>query len=94
MAAKTRPAVVLSVPTDDVDRALVTLVPHTTALRHSRFEAVVPAGFLRPGAFDAQGIVTVPTIRLVRPLGVLSAAQLEPIEKAVLGWLGLVPTER
>ncbi len=88
MAAKVRPALILSVPTDDVDRSLVTLVPHTTALRQSRFEAVVPASFLKPGAFDAQGIVTVPTIRLIRPLGALSGGQLEPIEKAVLRWLG------
>ena len=28
LAAKVRPAVVLSVPAEDVDRALVTLVPH------------------------------------------------------------------
>ena len=88
LAAKVRPALVLSVQTDDVDRSLVTFVPHTTALRHSRFEAVVPVSFLRAGAFDAQGIVTVPTIRLVRHLGVLSREQLEPVEKAVLHWLG------
>ena len=88
MAAKVRPALVLSVPTEDVDRSLVTLVPHTTALRQSRFEAVVPAPYLKPGAFDAQGIVTVPTVRLIRPLGVLSGGQLEPVEKGVLRWLG------
>jgi mRNA interferase MazF len=88
MAAKVRPALVLSVPPEEVDRSLVTLVPHTTALRQSRFEAVVPALFLKAGAFDAQGIVTVPTIRLIRPLGALSRGQLEPVEEAVLHWLG------
>ena len=88
MAAKVRPALVLSIPAHEVDRALVTLVPHTTALRQSRFEAIVPASFLKAGAFDAQGIVTVPTIRLIRPLGTLSLGQLEPVEKAVLHWLG------
>ena len=88
LAAKVRPALVLSVPVEDTDRSLVTLVPHTTALRQSRFEAVVPVPFLKPGAFDAQGIVTVPTIRLIRPLGALSGSQLEPVEKAVLRWLG------
>ena len=31
MAAKVRPALVISVAADDVDRALVTLVPHTTS---------------------------------------------------------------
>jgi mRNA interferase MazF len=39
MAAKVRPAVVVSVPADDTDRALVTIVPHTTSPRQSRFEA-------------------------------------------------------
>lgn len=38
MAAKVRPALVVSVPADDADRALVTIVPHTTSLRASRFE--------------------------------------------------------
>src|SRR6266851_1073650 len=41
MAAKVRPAVVISVPADDTDRALVTLVPHTTSPRQSRFEVSV-----------------------------------------------------
>ena len=39
MAAKVRPAVVISVPADDSDRALVTLVPHTTSPRSSRSSA-------------------------------------------------------
>ena len=39
LAAKVRPALVVSVPPGDVDRALVTIVPHTTSLRNSRFEA-------------------------------------------------------
>ena len=38
MAAKVRPALVVSVPADDADRALVTIVPHTTSPRASRFE--------------------------------------------------------
>ena len=89
LAAKVRPCLVLSVPAEDSDRAIVTLVPHTTSTRGSRFEAAVPARFLRPGAFDAQGIVTVPLVRLVRRLGTLSAEQLKVIETAVLAWLGL-----
>jgi len=41
MAAKVRPAAVMSIPAADVDRALVTIVPHTTSARGSRFEAAV-----------------------------------------------------
>jgi mRNA interferase MazF len=39
MAAKVRPALVISVPAEDADRALVTIVPHATSSRQSRFEA-------------------------------------------------------
>ncbi len=39
LAAKVRPALVISVPYQDPERSLVTLVPHTTAVRQSRFEA-------------------------------------------------------
>ena len=41
MAAKVRPALAVSVPAEDMDRALVTLVPHTTSQRQSRFEVSV-----------------------------------------------------
>jgi mRNA interferase MazF len=89
LAAKVRPCLVLSVPVEDSDRAIVTLVPHTTSVRGSRFEAEVPVRFLRPGAFDAQGIVTVPFARLVRRLGALSAEQIKTVEAVVRSWLGL-----
>lgn len=89
MAAKVRPGVVMSVPLQDPDRALVTVVPHTTTLRGTRFEMQVPVRFLKPGAFDAQGIVTVPTVRLVRHLGTLSAQHLEQVAAGVRLWLGL-----
>jgi len=93
LAAKVRPAVVLSVPAEDVDRALVTLVPHTTSLRSSRFEVALPVHFLRPGAFNAQSLVTVPPVKLLRPLGKLSPAQLALVESAVVAWLGLPSSE-
>lgn len=38
MVAKTRPALLLSVPYNDTERAVVTFVPRTTALRGTRFE--------------------------------------------------------
>ena len=69
MAAKTRPCLILSVPIGDADRALATLVPHTTSTRGSRFEVSINLGFLRPGAFDAQNLVTIPTAKLLRRLG-------------------------
>ena len=57
MAAKVRPALVISVPAEDADRALVTLVPHTTSPRQSRFEAAVPVPFLaRVAHYELRGL--------------------------------------
>ena len=76
LAAKVRPALVLSVPADDIDRALATLVPHTTSIRGTRFEASVSVPFLRAGVFDAQNLITIPHAKLIRTLGKLGGAQL------------------
>lgn len=43
MAAKVRPALVVIIPANDLDGALVTLVPHTTSPRESRFDVSVTA---------------------------------------------------
>jgi mRNA interferase MazF len=89
MTAKVRPALVLSVPAETTDRALATLVPHTTSTRGSRFEAAVTVPFLRSGAFDAQTLVTIPHAKLIRVLGRLRTEQLALVETAVRAWLGL-----
>ena len=89
MTAKVRPCLVLSVPTVGDDRSIVTLVPHTTSVRGSRFEIAVAVRFLKPGAFDAQGLVTVPIAWLVRKVGSLNVAQMQPIEVVVCSWLGI-----
>jgi mRNA interferase MazF len=89
LAAKVRPCVVLSVPTTDTERSLVTLVPHTTSVRGSRFEAALPVRFLKPGAFDAQSLVTVPLVRLVLRLGALPQEDASRVEAVVLSWLGM-----
>jgi mRNA interferase MazF len=89
LAAKVRPAVVMSIPAADIDRALVTLVPHTTSARGSRFEATISVPFLRAGVFDAQNLVTIPHAKLIRNLGKLSPAQLAVVERVVALWLGL-----
>jgi mRNA interferase MazF len=68
--------------------AHVTLLPHTTSLRGSRFEVPTKLPFLKPGGFDAQGLVTVPFVRL-RPLGQLRGQDLKVVERAVCAWLGI-----
>jgi mRNA interferase MazF len=89
MAAKVRPCLVLSVLSELNDRALITLVPHTTSVRGTRFEIALPKRFLKEGAFDAQGLVTVAPPRLVRKLGELQPAELQLVEEVVRRWLGL-----
>jgi len=89
MAAKVRPCLVLSVPTDPQDRVLVTVVVHTTSVQGTRFEVAVQAPFLKPGVFDAQQVLTVPHVKLVRKLGDLTADQLALVEEVVRRWLGL-----
>src|SRR6476620_9268655 len=89
MAAKVRPCAVVSVGVGDEDRALVTLIPHTTSVRHTQFEAAVPVSFLKAGAFDAQGLVTVPLPYAIRPLGQLANDQMRLVEQIVCRWLGL-----
>lgn len=81
----------MSVPASDVDRALVTLIPHTTSPRNSRFEVTMAVSFLRTGVFDAQNLVTIPHAKLLRRIGRLSETQLASVERAVLLWLGLRP---
>ena len=66
--AKTRPCLVFSIPAEDTDRALATLVPHTTSVRGSRFEVEIKTRYLRDGAFDAQNLVTIPHAKLIRKL--------------------------
>lgn len=89
LAAKIRPCLILSIPPTAADRALVTLVPHTTALRGSNHEVSISLRFLKLGAFDAQGLVTVPTAYLIRRLGTLSVTQIKLIETAICNWLGI-----
>jgi mRNA interferase MazF len=89
LAAKVRPCLVLSVATSDTDRSLVTLVPHTTSVRSSRFEVAIPVKFLKAGAFDAQSLVTVPLARLIRRVGILSASQVAEVGAGVRSWLGM-----
>jgi len=89
MAAKVRPCVVVSTKIGDEDRAVVTVVPHTTSTRGTPFEVAVRTHFLKPGAFDTQGIVTVPVSRAIRHLSSLTDEQMRDVERAICRWLGL-----
>jgi len=79
----------LSVEPTLQDRALVSIVAHTTAVRGSRFEVAVSVKFLKAGAFDAQNLITMPRVKLIRKLGALTPDQLVLVEDAVRTWIGL-----
>ena len=88
MEGKVRPALVVSAAYGDLDRALVTIIPHTTSMRGSRFEISVKTPFLKPGAFLVQNVATYPNVRAIRKLGTLSQAQFDEVFSGLLHWLG------
>ena len=89
MAAKVRPRLVISIPARVKDRALGTVVTHTTSTRGSRFEIPIRTRFLDTGVFDAQSLVTVSEAKFLRKLGNLQPEQLSVVEDAVRQWLKL-----
>jgi len=89
MAAKVRPVLVVSVAHGDEDRALISIVPHTTQLRGSAFEISVPAPFLQRGAFLVQGKTTHPKAWAIRKLGVLTQEQMATVMVGLSNWLGI-----
>jgi mRNA interferase MazF len=89
LAAKIRPCLLLGVPSADKDRAVITVIPHTTSVRGTRFEVTISTRLLKSGAFDAQGIVTISAIRLMRQLGTLCQQELHNVIHGVCLWLGI-----
>jgi len=89
MAAKVRPAVLLTgePAADELD--LVTVVLHTTALRGNRWELNIPKAFLKPGVFHLQQVQTISTVKLERRLGALTAEEMDRVRDAVRNRLGI-----
>ncbi len=89
MVAKVRPCLLLTdYPADD-ELALVTVLPHTTALRGNRWELALPKPFLKPGAFHLQQVQSVSVARLERRLGVLTGEEWTAVQNRLAEYLGL-----
>jgi mRNA interferase MazF len=83
MAAKVRPALLLTGNPADAELDLVTVLLHTTSLRGNRWELSIPKPFLKPGAFHLQQVQSVPTVRLERRLGVLNETEMNQVLDAL-----------
>ncbi len=86
---KVRPALVMSIPSSDNDRALIGVVPPTTSLRGSQFAVPLPRRFLEVGAFMVHGLQPMPPKNFLRRLGALPQSQLAVVEDALLHWQGI-----
>ena len=83
MAAKVRPALLLTGEPAPDELDLVTVLLHTTSLRGNRWELNIPKPFLKPGVFHLQQVQTVSTIKLERRLGILTAEEMNRVRNAL-----------
>lgn len=89
MVAKVRPCLLLTDYPDDDELALVTVLPHTTALRGNRWELSIPKPFLKPGAFHLQQVQSVSVARLERRLGALTDDEWAKVREYLADYFGL-----
>jgi mRNA interferase MazF len=90
LAAKVRPALILSdYPADD-ELALLVVIPHTTAVRGNRWELEVPKPFLKkPGIFHLQQIQPISLARFEARLGVLTPDEFKRVKQKLSQLLNL-----
>ena len=89
LAAKVRPCLLLTGWPADNELALITVLAHTRSLHGNPWEHSVPKSFLDQGAFHLQQINSVPTIRLERKLGELTAPEMVVIDQRLRQRLNL-----
>jgi len=89
IAAKVRPAVLLTGEPAANELDLVTVALHTTALRGNRWELNIPKPFLKAGAFHLQQVQAISTVKLERRLGALTAEEMDRVRNALRNRLGL-----
>ncbi|OHE76360.1 MAG: hypothetical protein A2107_02615 [Verrucomicrobia bacterium GWF2_62_7] len=79
LAAKVRPALILTGEPADNELDLVTVILHTTAVRGNSWELNVPKPFLKHGAFHLQQVQSVSAAKLERRLGSLTDAEMQHV---------------
>jgi mRNA interferase MazF len=83
MAAKVRPALLLTGEPGADELDLVTVLLHTTALRRNRWELAIDKSFLKAGAFHLQQVQSISTVKLERRLGVLNGEEMSCVRAAL-----------
>ena len=89
MAAKVRPALLLTGEPAPDELDLITVLLHTTALRGNRWELNIAKPFLKPGAFHLQQVQTLSTAKLERRLGLLTPDEMSRVHNALANRLGI-----
>ena len=89
MAAKVRPALIISDYPGDDELALLIVIPHTTALRGNRWELALPKPFLKPGAFHLQQIQPISLARFDARLGELTPEEFKLVKDTLIRLLNL-----
>ncbi len=89
IAAKVRPALLLTSEPHLNELDLFTVLLHTTSVRGNPWELVVPKPFLKPGAFHLQQVQTISGAKLIRKLGFLLPPEMARVEQALKDRLGL-----
>ena len=91
MAAKIRPAVVVSIPRADSRRNMSVVVPLTTEMRGGETEIAFPKPrwLLDPCAMNLIGIGGVDNAKIVRLLGRMPAATMDAVSEGLVRMLGL-----
>jgi mRNA interferase MazF len=89
MAAKVRPALIVSDFPRDEELALLVVVPHTTSVRGTRWEISFSKAFLKPGVFHLQQIQPISLSRFDFKLGELSPLEFRSVKEALIRQLNL-----
>ena len=91
LAAKVRPALILSDYPADNELALLVVIPHTTSVRGNRWELSIPKQFLKPGAFHLQQVQPISLSRFDARLGALTPEEFKRVKDTLVRLLNLVP---
>jgi mRNA interferase MazF len=89
IAGKVRQCLLLTDYPHDEDLALVTVIPHTTALRGNSWEIAINKPFLKYGVFHLQQVQSISLSKLMRRLGYLTEEEWGTIGARLAMRLGL-----